>query len=507
MKFLLAYLIYNDGVQTVIAISAIFGAEELGLDVGTLSMVILVVQFVAFFGALFFGWLAGKIGTKRALVVSLVIWSVVVIYAYGFLFDAAGFFILGVAVGAVLGGSQALSRSLFSQMIPIGREAEYFSLYEISERGTSWLGPFVFAMVNQFTGSLRLAILSVILFFVVGLVLLIVTNTAEAIAEARRGRTAARSTGSVTAAPMTSEPHGSQPQPTRLSVISWALYDLANTTFSINIVSLYFSLWVVNEMGGADADYGYANSFSMALLFFTAPILGAFSDQAGRRKPFLLTTTLLCVTMTALLGAGGLALSLALFIGANYMFQGGLIFYDSLLPAVSTEENRGRVSGLGIGLGYLGSFIGVATGLLFLDRIGYTGIFRRDGAAFPALCPALLSVRARAAGAGRRVAGQGRARRVRADLRPRLSHHQPLAALFRALGGHRRRAGFAGRAAGGAGRRAAKRLVPAGRRAGRAGGSRWCCYQWSGRCCTRRVTAAWRAFWWAASSTPIPSTR
>lgn len=181
---------------------------------------------------------------------------------------------------------------------------------------------------------------------------------------------------------MTSEPHASQPQPTRLSVISWALYDLANTTFSINIVSLYFSLWVVNEMGGADANYGYANSFSMALLFFTAPILGAFSDQAGRRKPFLIATTLLCVTMTALLGAGGLALSLALFIGANYMFQGGLIFYDSLLPAVSTEENRGRVSGLGIGLGYLGSFIGVVTGLLFLDRIGYTGIFRATALLF-----------------------------------------------------------------------------------------------------------------------------
>ena len=186
VRFLVAYLIYNDGVQTVIAISAIFGAEELGLDVGTLSMVILVVQFVAFFGALFFGWLAGKTGAKRALVVSLVIWSVVVIYAYGFLYDAAGFFILGVAVGLVMGGSQALSRSLFSQMIPIGREAEYFSLYEISERGTSWLGPFVFALVNQFTGSLRLAILSVILFFVLGLAILLVTNTQQAIAEARR---------------------------------------------------------------------------------------------------------------------------------------------------------------------------------------------------------------------------------------------------------------------------------------------------------------------------------
>ena len=197
MHFLLAYLIYNDGVQTVIAVSAIFGAEELGLDVGTLSMVILLVQFVAFFGALFFGWLAGKIGSKRALVLSLVIWSVVVIYAFGFLYDARGFWILGAAVGLVLGGSQALSRSLYSQMIPQGREAEFFSLYEISERGTSWLGPLVFGLVNQLFGSLRLAILSVILFFVVGLVLLIFVNVPQAIAEARRSETRADAAAAV----------------------------------------------------------------------------------------------------------------------------------------------------------------------------------------------------------------------------------------------------------------------------------------------------------------------
>ena len=92
------------------------------------------------FGALFFGWLAGKIGSKRALVLSLVIWSIVVIYAFGFLYDARGFWILGVAVGLVLGGSQALSRSLYRQTIPQGREAEFFSLYEMSERGTSWRG-------------------------------------------------------------------------------------------------------------------------------------------------------------------------------------------------------------------------------------------------------------------------------------------------------------------------------------------------------------------------------
>jgi len=171
-------------------------------------------------------------------------------------------------------------------------------------------------------------------------------------------------------------------KPSRLAVTSWALYDLANTIFSMNIVSLYFSLWVVNEMMGSDASYGNANSISMALMFLSAPILGALSDQAGRRMPFLLITTLLCIGFTAMLGTGGLFISLALFVVANYMFQAGLIFYDSLLPAVSTEENRGKVGGLGIGLGYLGSFIGVGSGIMLLDRIGYTGIFRLSAALF-----------------------------------------------------------------------------------------------------------------------------
>ena len=139
--------------------------------------------------------------------------------------------------------------------------------------------------------------------------------------------------------------------PSRLSVLSWALYDLANTIFSMNIVSLYFSLWVVNVMGGSDANYGNANSISMALMFFTAAILGALSDQAGRRKPFLIVTTLICVSFTELLGTGGLFLALVFFIIANYMFQGDLIFYDSLLPAVSAEENRGKVGGFGGGPG------------------------------------------------------------------------------------------------------------------------------------------------------------
>ncbi|MBI4544873.1 MAG: MFS transporter [Gemmatimonadetes bacterium] len=165
-------------------------------------------------------------------------------------------------------------------------------------------------------------------------------------------------------------------------IVSWALYDLANTIFSMNIVSLYLSLWVINVMGGTDATWGYANSFSMFLMLLTAPLLGAVSDQAGRRLPFLLGSTITCVAFTALLGTGGLAWSIAFFIVANYFFQAGLIFYDATLPVVSTPENRGRVGGFGIGLGYLGSFLGVMTGLLFLERLGYIFLFRATALLF-----------------------------------------------------------------------------------------------------------------------------
>ncbi len=170
--------------------------------------------------------------------------------------------------------------------------------------------------------------------------------------------------------------------PTKLAVTSWALYDLANTVFSMNIISLYLPLWVVNTMGGSDAVYGNAASLSMFMIFLSAPILGALSDQAGRRMPFLVIATVFCVVFTALLGLGGLTTSLIVFIIANYMFQAGLIFYDALLPAVSNEENRGKISGLGVGVGYMGSFIGVGSGLLLLDRIGYVGIFRLSALLF-----------------------------------------------------------------------------------------------------------------------------
>jgi UMF1 family MFS transporter len=183
LRYLIAYLIYNDGIQTVIVVAALFAADELGVDAQTTLLLVLMIQFVAFFGALFFGRLAGRIGAKRAIVISLIIWSVLVIYAYGFLYNQTQLFVMGVFLALVLGGSQALSRSLFSQMIPREHEAEYFGFYEISERGTSWLGTLAFAAAVQLTGSQRIAIVSLIIFFVVGLLLLLTVDVRRAIVE------------------------------------------------------------------------------------------------------------------------------------------------------------------------------------------------------------------------------------------------------------------------------------------------------------------------------------
>jgi len=186
LLFLIAYLLYNDGVQTVISLSSEFGSEELKLGQQTLIVAILMVQFVAFIGALAFGYLSKWMGSKRAIMSSLVIWAGTVYASYAWVQPNSPlqFFILAAAIAIVLGGSQALSRSLFSLMIPKGQEAEYFSLYEISERGTSWLGPLVFGLALQFTGSYRVAILSIVILFILGLAILTQVNVRRAIVEA-----------------------------------------------------------------------------------------------------------------------------------------------------------------------------------------------------------------------------------------------------------------------------------------------------------------------------------
>ena len=172
LRYLIAYLIYNDGIQTVIVVAAAFATSELGVEAQTVLLLVLMIQFVAFGGALLFGKLAERLGAKRAIMLSLVIWSAIVIYAYAFLANTVQLFVIGVPLALVLGGSQALSRSLFSQMIPGEHEAEYFGFYEISERGTSWVGTFAFALAVQLTGSQRIAIVALIVFFIAGLLLL-----------------------------------------------------------------------------------------------------------------------------------------------------------------------------------------------------------------------------------------------------------------------------------------------------------------------------------------------
>ncbi len=172
VRFLLAYLFYNDGIQTVIAMAAVFGANELGIDDSTLIIAILMVQLVAYFGALLFARISQKTGAKTAITISLYIWIASVIYAYLFMEDTLGFFIMAFVVAIVLGGSQALSRSLFSKYIPKEKEAEFFGFYEISERGTSWIGTMLFGLTLQYTDSYRIAILSLLVFFVIGLSIL-----------------------------------------------------------------------------------------------------------------------------------------------------------------------------------------------------------------------------------------------------------------------------------------------------------------------------------------------
>ena len=169
LMFLLAYLFFNDGIQTVIASSSIYGAEQLKFAQEQLIALILLVQFVAFGGALFFGWLASKFGAWRTILWSLVAWSAIVVMAF-FVPEKAflPFIALGVLIGIVLGGSQALSRSLFSQLVPRAREAEFFAFYQAMERGTSWFGTFVFGLVHQVTHSYRPAIVALILFFALG---------------------------------------------------------------------------------------------------------------------------------------------------------------------------------------------------------------------------------------------------------------------------------------------------------------------------------------------------
>ncbi|MBZ5559965.1 MAG: MFS transporter [Acidobacteriia bacterium] len=202
-RYLIAYMAFNDAIQTIISIASVFLAQELFVSRGLptneafLMGLVLMVQFVAFGGALLFERIAVLLNTKNAIVLSLVIWTGIVVYAYGLLQTVAQAWMMGAVLAMVLGGSQALSRSLFSQMIPAGHEAGFFGVYEITERGSSWIGPFLFGLVASVTGSYRQAILSLVVLFLAGMFVLLFTDAEQAVRDASRSDAVARRTSSL----------------------------------------------------------------------------------------------------------------------------------------------------------------------------------------------------------------------------------------------------------------------------------------------------------------------
>ena len=180
--FIIAYMAYNDGAHTVTTMAAIYGKDELGLGTTDLMVTLLLVQVVAFGGALVFSRIANRIGARRAVMISLVLWSGVVIYAY-FIQTATEFFILGMIVGVVLGGTQALSRSFYGAMIPENASAEFYGFFSVFSKFSAIWGPFIFGFIKQVTGQARLAIISLIVFFIVGFILLAFVNDEKAKAE------------------------------------------------------------------------------------------------------------------------------------------------------------------------------------------------------------------------------------------------------------------------------------------------------------------------------------
>ena len=187
-KFLLAFFLFNDGIEMVIIMAAIFGDQLLHMDSGQLIVFFLVVQGIAFIGAIGFGWLVDWIGNKVTLMITLVVWTGIVLWAYfiGWFTDpVTEYYMLGVVVGLVLGGSQSAARSMQASFIPVQNAAEFFSFFAISGKFASVIGPILFGLVTLITGSLRTGILMLVVFFVAGMGILITVDESKGQQEAQ----------------------------------------------------------------------------------------------------------------------------------------------------------------------------------------------------------------------------------------------------------------------------------------------------------------------------------
>jgi UMF1 family MFS transporter len=181
-RFLLAFILYNDAINTIIRMATVYGSQ-LGLAQSSLIGAILVVQFVGIPFAFAFGWLAGKVGAKRAILGALAVYGVISAIAYG-LRTERDFWLLAVLVAMVQGGAQALSRSLYASLVPASRSGEFFGLFSVFNRFGGMLGPLAMGLVTQATGSSRLGIVSVVAFFLAGGLLLARVNVDRGRAQA-----------------------------------------------------------------------------------------------------------------------------------------------------------------------------------------------------------------------------------------------------------------------------------------------------------------------------------
>lgn len=185
LKYMASYWFFNDGINTVIIMATIYGST-IGIETVHLIVALLITQFVGFPCTLLFGKFAGRVGAKRALFVSLSVYVCIVMLGY-FMAEAWHFYALAILVGVVQGGSQALARSLYANLVPAAKAAEFFGFLSLSSKFSSVAGPFTFAIVGTITGSSRLAVLSLVSFFIIGMVLLKWVDFAKGRREALAG--------------------------------------------------------------------------------------------------------------------------------------------------------------------------------------------------------------------------------------------------------------------------------------------------------------------------------
>ncbi|HAF61302.1 MAG TPA: MFS transporter, partial [Anaerolineaceae bacterium] len=181
--FLVAFFLYSNGIGTIITMSTIYGAE-IGLGQTTLIGTLLMVQFIAAPFSILFGKLAKKIGTKNSIYLSLIIYTFIAIGGY-FLNTEWHFWALGFGVATVQGGSQALSRSLIGRMMPKSKSAEFYGFFSVFEKFSSVAGPFLFGLVSTLMGESRLSIVSLVIFFILGMIVLRKVNVERGIGVAQ----------------------------------------------------------------------------------------------------------------------------------------------------------------------------------------------------------------------------------------------------------------------------------------------------------------------------------